>query len=91
MNDYYWELYFKPTILNKDARAMIRDVNLLRKDLYEDHLNKLIQSALRIDTHGKSCGSDLVPETFGSRYVLYFHQVGEMCLAAPVLSANSVV
>eukprot|EP00117_Sycon_ciliatum_P000653 scpid28444/ scgid6635/ Protein O-linked-mannose beta-1,2-N-acetylglucosaminyltransferase 1 len=77
VSDYYWKVYFQPAVLNANPRVKLRELDTLTKDAYEEHLHRLIRSALQLPVAGgsRACGADMVPNSaFGMRYVLFYEQ-----------------
>ncbi|XP_033095653.1 protein O-linked-mannose beta-1,2-N-acetylglucosaminyltransferase 1-like isoform X1 [Anneissia japonica] len=71
MNSYFQDLYFKKHPINTVPHVKLKDVDLLKKDEYENEVNKLISKAIPLDHTVSPCEDKFIPSTPGGNYVLY--------------------
>ncbi|XP_014673623.1 PREDICTED: protein O-linked-mannose beta-1,2-N-acetylglucosaminyltransferase 1-like [Priapulus caudatus] len=71
MNSYFQDQYFKQHSLNTDVHVKLKDVELLKKEPYEQLVQSLISGAQVLDHSKSPCESDFIPDTKAVTYVMY--------------------
>ena len=73
MNTYFQELYFKKHSLNTIPHVKLKNLDVLKKDTYEELIHNLTVSAVVLDHSKSPCEENFVPEseTPDKTYVMY--------------------
>ncbi|XP_019858766.1 PREDICTED: protein O-linked-mannose beta-1,2-N-acetylglucosaminyltransferase 1-like [Amphimedon queenslandica] len=75
MNPYFQTTYFQKHAINTLENVVLRNVNRLKKDNYEEDVKKLMESAIPLDHSKDPCKKDFVPDTEGKVYVMYMSMI----------------
>ncbi|KAL5022574.1 hypothetical protein ScPMuIL_001729 [Solemya velum] len=73
MNPYFQEVYFKNHSFVKTANVKLKDVEKMKKELYEETLVNLIKSAKVLDHSKSPCEKDFIPQQQNVTNVMYIH------------------
>ncbi|KAK2161829.1 hypothetical protein NP493_1555g00009 [Ridgeia piscesae] len=71
MNTYFQELYFKKHSLNTAPHVRLKYIDSLKKQAYEELVNKLVETATVLDHSKSPCEESFIPDTQDGTYVMY--------------------
>ncbi|XP_077980991.1 protein O-linked-mannose beta-1,2-N-acetylglucosaminyltransferase 1-like [Glandiceps talaboti] len=77
MNSYFQDLYFKKHPSNTVPHVKLKAVDKLKKEAYEEDVNKLISNAVLVDHSKSPCQDDFIPDSSGKTYVMYIKMAQE--------------
>ncbi|XP_055077170.1 protein O-linked-mannose beta-1,2-N-acetylglucosaminyltransferase 1 isoform X1 [Periophthalmus magnuspinnatus] len=71
MNGYFHEVYFKKHKLNTVPLVELRDVDRLKKEAYEEEVQRLLREAEVLDHSKDPCDDSFVPDSEGKTFVMF--------------------
>ncbi|XP_029939770.1 protein O-linked-mannose beta-1,2-N-acetylglucosaminyltransferase 1 isoform X1 [Salarias fasciatus] len=77
MNGYFHEVYFKKHKFNTVPNVQMRNVENLKRDAYEEEIQRLLRSAEVLDHSKNPCEDSFVPDSEGRTYVMFIRMESE--------------
>ncbi|KAG8186088.1 hypothetical protein JTE90_003171 [Oedothorax gibbosus] len=76
MNSYFQDVYFKKHALNANPNAVVKDLDSVKKDNYEEVIHDLLKKAVVLDHSKSPCEENFIPDTKGEVYVMFIKMNG---------------
>ncbi|XP_062594175.1 protein O-linked-mannose beta-1,2-N-acetylglucosaminyltransferase 1-like [Saccostrea cucullata] len=71
MNPYFQEVYFKKHSILNESNVILKDLDRMTSEKYEDLINEILKTAKVVDHSKDPCDSSLIPKNQDTVHVLY--------------------
>lgn len=76
MNSYFQDVYFKKHSFNTQPHVEMKNIDILKRDNYEQMIHDLLRKAIVLDHSKSPCEENFVPDTKGEVYVMFIKMNG---------------